>query len=40
MEKISITGDAVLNDIYEKRKEPEDRFLYIAYAIEVTWENN
>ena len=38
--KTSITGDAVLNDIYEKSKDPEDGFLYIAYASEVTWGNN
>ena len=34
--KIWITGDAVLNDIYEKNKDLEDLFLYIAYASQVS----
>ena len=35
--KNSITGDSLLSDIYEKYKDPEDGFLYIAYASELTW---
>ena len=35
--KVSITGDSLLNEIYEKYKDPEDGFLYIAYASELTW---
>ena len=38
--KHSITGDTVLNDIYDKYKDPEDGFLYIAYASELTWGHN
>ena len=37
--KNSITGDALLSDIYERYKDPEDGFLYIAYASELTWGN-
>ena len=37
--KNSITGDSLLADIYEKYKDPEDGFLYIAYASELTWGN-
>ncbi len=35
--KVSITGDSLLNEIYEKYKDPEDGFLYITYASELTW---
>ena len=38
--KHSITGDTLLSEIYEKYKDPEDGFLYIAYASELTWGNN
>ena len=38
--KTSISGDALLSDIYERHKDPEDGFLYIAYASELTWGNN
>ena len=34
--KNSITGDALLSEIYDKYKDPEDGFLYIAYASELT----
>ena len=34
--KVSITGDSLLSEIYEKYKDP-DGFLYIAYASELTW---
>ena len=37
--KNSITGDALLSDIYERYKDPEDGFLYVAYASELTWGN-
>ena len=37
--KVSITGDSLLSDIYKKFKDPEDGFLYIAYAGELTWGN-
>jgi GABA(A) receptor-associated protein len=35
--KHSITGDLSISEIYEKYKDPEDGFLYIAYASELTW---
>ena len=35
--KISITGDSLLSEIYEKYKDPKDGFLYIVYASELTW---
>ena len=38
--KTSLSGDANLNDIYERYKDKEDGFLYIAYASELTWGNN
>ena len=38
--KNSITGDTVLSEIYDKNKDPEDGFLYITYASELTWGNN
>ena len=38
--KNSLTGDAMLSEIYEKHKDPNDGFLYIAYASELTWGNN
>ena len=38
--KTSISGDRLLSDIYERHKDPEDGFLYIAYASELTWGNN
>ena len=37
--KTSITGDRPLYEIYERYKDPEDGFLYIAYASELTWGN-
>ena len=38
--KHSITGDTLLSEIYEKYRDPEDGFLYIAYASELTWGNH
>ena len=38
--KTSITGDSLLSEIYDKNKDPEDGFLYIAYASELTWGYN
>ena len=38
--KHSITGDTLLSEIYDKYKDPEDGFLYIAYASELTWGHN
>ena len=38
--KHSITGDTLLSEIYERYKDPEDGFLYIAYASELTWGYN
>ena len=38
--KNSLTGDALLSETYEKYKDPQDGFLYIAYASELTWGNN
>ena len=38
--KHSITGDTLLSEIYERYKDPQDGFLYIAYASELTWGNN
>ena len=38
--KNSITGDILLSEIYDRYKDPEDGFLYIAYASELTWGNN
>lgn len=35
--KHSITGDSSMSEIYEKHKDPEDGFLYIAYTSELTW---
>ena len=35
--KYSLTGDTSLMDIYERYKDPEDGFLYIAYASQMTW---
>ena len=35
--KHSITGDTLISEIYEKYKDPQDDFLYIAYASELTW---
>ena len=35
--KTSITGDVLLQEIYDKHKDPQDGFLYIAYASELTW---
>ena len=38
--KNSITGDSLLSEIYDKYRDPDDGFLYIAYASELTWGNN
>ncbi len=35
--KHSITGDTSMNEIYEKYRDTEDGFLYIAYTSELTW---
>ena len=35
--KHSITGDCLLNEIYNKYKDPDDEFLYVTYASELTW---
>ena len=35
--KYSIVGDSLLSEIYEKYKDPQDGFLYIAYDSELTW---
>ena len=37
--KYSLTGDQLLNEVYLKFKDPEDGFLYITYASELTWGN-
>ena len=37
--KHSLTGDKLLNDVYTEFKDPDDHFLYIAYASELTWGN-
>ena len=37
--KNSITGDSLLSEIYDKYRDPDDGFLYIAYASELTWGN-
>jgi len=38
--KKQMTGDETLAEIYDKEKDPEDGFLYICYASELTWGNN
>ena len=38
--KLAITGDTLLSEIYDKYKDPEDGFLYIAFASELKWGNN
>jgi GABA(A) receptor-associated protein len=35
--KHSILGDTAMSEIYEKYKDQEDGFLYIAYTSELTW---
>ena len=35
--KSSLTGDKLLSEVYDSYKDPEDGFLYIAYASELTW---
>ena len=35
--KSSLTGDKLLSEVYDAYKDPEDGFLYIAYASELTW---
>ena len=37
--KTSITSDRPLYEIYERYRDPEDGFLYIAYSSELTWGN-
>ena len=38
--KKQMTGDEALSEIYAKEKDPDDGFLYIFYASELTWGNN
>ena len=35
--KYSLTGDTNLIEVYDKYKDKDDGFLYIAYASQVTW---
>lgn len=35
--KFSILGDAKLEEIYSKYKDPQDGFLYIMYSTEQVW---
>ncbi len=35
--KHSITGDSSMGEVYEKYKDIDDGFLYIAYTSELTW---
>ncbi len=35
--KHAIKGDTSIKEIYEKHKDPEDGFLYIAYTSENCW---
>lgn len=35
--KHSITGDSSMSEIYEKYRDVDDGFLYIAYTSELTW---
>ncbi len=35
--KRSITGDTTMSEIYEKYRDNQDGFLYIAYTSEMTW---
>ena len=38
--KTALSGDANLLEMYEKYKDKDDGFLYIAYSSELTWGNN
>ncbi len=35
--KYSLTGDTNLIEVYDKYRDKDDGFLYIAYASQVTW---
>ena len=35
--KYNIVGEMLMGDIYERYKDPEDGFLYITYASELSW---
>lgn len=35
--KHSLTGTQTMNEVYEKYKNVEDDFLYIAYGNELIW---
>ena len=36
----NLTGDQALSEIYNRFKSPDDGFLYIVYASELTWGHN
>ena len=38
--KFLLSGDANVNDIYERHKDKDDGFLYIVYTNELIWGNN
>ena len=38
--KFLLSGDANVNDIYERHKDKDDGFLYIVYTDELIWGNN
>ena len=35
--KFSISGNQTMREIYSRHCDPEDKFLYISYAIEDVW---